>query len=79
MKKVLLSAVVLFAAAVAGYNCYNRASSNDDEMSDLMKANIEALANVNLEQPCYLNNKSWYCEPKNDGIMCYCGLDYGEL
>ncbi|MCQ2239974.1 MAG: NVEALA domain-containing protein [Bacteroidaceae bacterium] len=78
MKKFMLSAVVLFAA-VAGYNCYNNSSAADDELSELAKANLEALANVNLEQPCYLNNKSWYCEPKNDGIMCYCGLDYGEL
>ena len=43
MKKLILSAVVLFAA-VAGYNCYNNGSSNDDEMTDLMKANVRALA-----------------------------------
>lgn len=73
----MLTAVVLFAAA--GYNCYNRASVTDDELSELAKVNLEALANVNAEQPCYLDNKSWYCNPENSGDMCYCGLDYGEL
>ena len=78
MKKLLFSAAVLFAA-VAGYNCYNNASASDDEMTDLVKANIEALANVNLEQPCYLERTLWTCNPENEGDMCYCGLDYGEL
>ncbi|MCQ2239883.1 MAG: hypothetical protein MJZ73_11725 [Bacteroidaceae bacterium] len=64
---------------MAGYICYNRASVTDDELSELAKANLEALGNVNLEQPCYLNDKSWTCKPENHGDMCYCGMDYGEL
>lgn len=43
MKKFMLSAAVLFAA-VAGYTCYNNSNVSDDEMSDLMKANVRALA-----------------------------------
>lgn len=78
MKKIILSAVALFAA-VAGYNCYNNSSAADDELSELAKANLEALANVNAEQPCYLENVHWSCNPENHGDMCYCGMDYGEL
>ena len=60
MKKIIFSAAVLFAA-VAGYNCYNNSSASDDEMSDLMKANIEALASIPTIDCCT------YCRGK------YCG------
>ena len=78
MKKVFFSVAVLFAA-VAGITGYNRASVTDDELSELAKANLEALANVNLEQQCFLEKKHWSCKPENSGDMCYCGMDYGEL
>ena len=78
MKKIFFSAAVLLSA-VAGYTCYNNVSESDDELSDLAKANLEALANVNAEQPCYLERTLWTCNPENEGDMCYCGMDYCEF
>ena len=72
MKKLLFSAALLFAA-VAGYNCYNRASSNDDEMSDLMKANVEALAR-GVDSQCYFDPDFRECTVYNHDSHCYCGL-----
>ena len=43
MKKVIFCAAVAFAA-VAGTFCYNSESRNENEMSDLAKANVKALA-----------------------------------
>ncbi|MCQ2239971.1 MAG: NVEALA domain-containing protein [Bacteroidaceae bacterium] len=67
MKRFMLCAVVLFAA-VAGYNCYNNSSASDDEMSDLMKANVKALAS----QPDPYKQKVWYVEPFSDGSGHVC-------
>ena len=59
MKKFMLSAVVLFAA-VAGYICYNNSNASDDEMSELMKANIEALASIPTID-CCTSCRGKYC------------------
>ena len=39
-------------------------------------ANEEALGYL---QPCYLSDDGmWICDENQDGIMCYCGLDYSR-
>ena len=43
MKKLFLCAALVLAA-VAGTVCYNTESRNENEMSDLAKANVKALA-----------------------------------
>lgn len=72
MKKLLLSAALLFAA-VAGYNCYNNSNASDDEMSDLMKANIEALARE-VKPRCFYEPFYPECTVYNQYSHCYCGL-----
>lgn len=53
MKKVIFCAAVAFAA-VAGTVCYNCESRNENEMSDLAKANVKALAiEENRTQMCF--------------------------
>lgn len=76
MKKILLSAVVLFAAVVAGYNCYNNSSASDDEMTDLMKANLEALAEriPDCSTVC-LKYNGWMCTRTYKGVTTTC-VDY---
>ncbi|MCQ2239881.1 MAG: NVEALA domain-containing protein [Bacteroidaceae bacterium] len=71
MKKIIFSAAVLFAA-VAGYTSYNNSNASDDEMSDLMKANIEALASA--PYGCHMNNYIWICSTEYWNIGCVCGL-----
>lgn len=65
MKKIIFSAAVLFAA-VAGYTSYNNSSVSDDEMSDLMKANIEALAGAPVNAKCVSGGD--YCFIRFGGI-----------
>lgn len=72
MKKILFSAAVAFAA-VAGTVCYNSESKN--EMSDLAKANVKALAEN--QKACYLTS-DWECQHKVAGSLCVCGWDYGK-
>lgn len=53
MKKTLLSAAVVFAAVVGAF-CYSSESRNENEMSDLAKANVKALAiDENRTQMCF--------------------------
>lgn len=51
MKKILLSAAVVFAAVVGAF-CYSSESRNENEMSDLAKANVKALAGVEFGPLC---------------------------
>ena len=67
MKKLFFSVAVLFAA-VAGYNCYNNSNASDDEMSDLMKANIEALSSM----PDHYKQRIWIRTPMDDGTGHVC-------
>ncbi|MCQ2239969.1 MAG: NVEALA domain-containing protein [Bacteroidaceae bacterium] len=69
MKKLLLSAVVLFAA-VAGYNCYNNSSSYDAEMSEMAKSNVKALAYEDEGKGCKFNLKS-ICETSHSDHYLY--------
>lgn len=64
MKKLLLSIAVAFAA-VAGTVCYNSESRNENEMSDLAKANVKALASINAEYSSCLSGGG------------YCAISYG--
>lgn len=43
MRKYFLFAAVAFAA-VAGYTCYSNSSESNDEMSEMARTNMEALA-----------------------------------
>ncbi|MCQ2239967.1 MAG: NVEALA domain-containing protein [Bacteroidaceae bacterium] len=72
MKKLLFSAALLFAA-VAGYNCYNNGSASDDEMTDLMKANLEALAEriPDCTSVCHQYN-GWMCTRTYKGVTSTC-------
>ena len=41
-----------------------------------VSANEEALGFL---QPCFLSEEGkWICDENQDGIMCYCGLDYSR-
>ena len=50
MKKLILSVVAAFAM-IAGYNMY-QSNSKTDGMSELMLANVEALAQAESTEPC---------------------------
>lgn len=76
MKKAFLFAAVVISA-VAGTVCYNHQA--EEEMSDMAKANVEALAKTNVEQQCHLETVEWTCSELNDGDYCICGWNYGEL
>ena len=66
MKRFMLCAVVLFAA-VASYTSYNT-NASEDEMSDLMKANIEALSSM----PDPYKQRIWIRTPMDDGTGHVC-------
>lgn len=72
MKKIFLSAALVLAA-VAGAFCYN--SESENEMSDLAKANVKALAEN--QKACYIT-PDWECQHKVLGSLCVCGWDYGK-
>lgn len=69
MKKLFLCAALVLAA-VAGTVCYNTESRNENEMSDLAKANVKALAeeeenNKPLGIVCFKNEKG-------NAFLCKC-------
>ena len=53
MKKAIKAAFIVAVAAVAGYNIYTNLKANP--MSDLMLANVEALADFEWDE------NGWYC------------------
>ncbi|WP_294634849.1 NVEALA domain-containing protein [uncultured Bacteroides sp.] len=61
MKKVIR---IAFVAAIAGYGVYTN-QKTDNVMSELMLANVEALAND--ENPMCPNG----CFDDGDGCLCY--------
>jgi hypothetical protein len=50
MKKLILSGMLVAAIAVAAFGIYKN-SSKEEELSDMVKANIEALAKEEVEPP----------------------------
>ena len=72
MKKLFLCAAVVLAA-VAGTFCYNSESRNENEMSDLAKANVKALAEEG-SRSCCLNYYVWECSVDYWNVGCVCGL-----
>jgi hypothetical protein len=73
MKKFLKFAFVAILVAVAGYGVY--ASQKSDTVSDLMLANVEALANGEWGTGfnCrWADANYWFCTPLGDGLGCPC-------
>lgn len=63
MKKLFLTAII---AIIIGYHYYNVNSMND--LSDIIKANIEALASIPEKKTC------WDTITARDGVKTlYCG------
>ena len=82
MKKVMKAAFVVAVAAVAGYNIYTNLKSNT--MSDMMLANVEALASGEGGSDCkwdraYDSYGCVYhvCTVKGNGDACTCGAVEG--
>ncbi len=65
-KKIMKAAFVAVFAAVAGYGVYM--NQRTEAMSDLMLANVEALAGGESDY----NSKVWerYYRPEGDGYNC---------
>ena len=63
MKKFMKIAFVAAFAAIAGYGVY--ANQKVDTMSDLMLANVEALARYEVNPDCLR------CTSGNTGCYCY--------
>lgn len=73
MKKFLKYAFVAALVTVAGYGVY--ASQKSDAMSDLMLANVEALARDESSTICRTNaDYSAICNIYDTGAVCPCGF-----
>lgn len=73
-KNILKVAFVVAFVAAAGYTAYN--SQKDAEMSDLVMANVEALARGEWDgdNTCHMDTTFWECLKYTTGVGCYCGL-----
>lgn len=71
MKKAIKAAFVVAVAAVIGYNVYENQQA--DTMSDLMLANVEALADEEITSGIWVvtvySPSHWDCTP-NGGASC---------
>ncbi len=77
MKKVMRVTFVAAVAAVAGYGVYT--NQKKDIMSDLMLANVEALANNEANSNGNTGPSELYDCPlwfTGDGIHCKCENEY---
>ena len=73
MKKFLKYAFVAAFVTVAGYGVYT--SQKSDAMSDLMLANVEALARDESGIICRTNAKyTSICNIYDTGAVCPCGF-----
>lgn len=73
MKKFLKYAFVAAFVTVAGYGVYT--SQKSDAMSDLMLANVEALARDESGTICRTNDDySAICNIYDKGAVCPCGF-----
>ena len=80
MKKIMKIAFVAAFAAVAGYGVY--ANQQSETMSDLMLANVEALAGIEYDRPFYVApckngpgsecRSTKYDEGNRCGTLTYC-------
>ncbi len=52
MKKIIFSAAIAAAITTAGYLGLRTGNSNSEQISDIMMANIEALADGEIEANC---------------------------
>ena len=82
MKKIMKIAFVAIFAAVAGYGVYT--NQKVDTMTDLMLANVEALANGESGGFCRWSRvfdsmgcQYWNCVSNGDGNICNCGDTQG--
>ena len=71
MKKIFIAAVLTVATAMGGFLCYNE--NDADGLSDIAKANIEALAN---EMPDCLGGCRDIGWGFNKILECDCEYDY---
>ena len=73
MKKFLKYAFVAIFATTAGYGVY--ASQRAEAMSDLMSANVEALARYECDGYCHTNiDYSAICNYYDIWDICSCGF-----
>ncbi|EGF56889.1 hypothetical protein HMPREF9446_02032 [Bacteroides fluxus YIT 12057] len=73
MKKLIKIAFVAVFAVVAGYGVYTNQKS--ETMSDLMLANVEALASGETSDQCHTNaDYSAICNYYDNGAVCPCGF-----
>lgn len=73
MKKIVKIAFVAAFAAVAGYGVYENQQA--DTMSDMMLANVEALASGESSGHCRTNaDYSAICNYYDTGVICPCGF-----
>lgn len=73
MKKFVKLAFVAAFAAIAGYGVYMNQKS--DSVSDLLSANVEALASGEWGDGfnCrWADSNYWFCTPLGDGLGCPC-------
>lgn len=82
MKKIMKIAFVAAFAAVAGYGVY--ANQQSETMSDLMLANVEALADGESASSCRWSRvydsmgcQYWNCVSNGSGDYCTCGSTKG--
>lgn len=73
MNKKMRYAFVAAFVAVAGYGVY--ASQKSDNISDLMLANVEALASGESSVLCHTSDDySAICNIYDSGAICPCGF-----
>lgn len=73
MKKMIKIAFVAAFAAIAGYNVYSIQKTN--KLSDLVLANVEALASGEGSQPCEdvcYRCEGWQCTRILNGVSSVC-------
>ena len=73
MKKKIFAVALTLATAMGGYLTYNE--SEADGLSDITKANIEALADIDLLCPngCVADGEGCYCHGWYDSYKEYDG------
>lgn len=73
MKKFVKLAFVAAFAAIAGYGVYT--SQKSDSVSDLLLANVEALARGESDGNCRTNaDYTAICNYYDSGAICPCGF-----
>lgn len=74
MKKIYKIVAVVAVVAAAGFIAYN-AQSNKMQLSTLAIANVEALANGEIDGYCHTTDDyATICNYLDKGPICFCGF-----